>query len=116
MAKLTVQKITAAGLKPVYSAAAELGDTVDQSPGADVFLHVKNGAVAARTVTIEAKNTSKAVPNWGTLAAANIAVAIPAGEERMIGPFPFGPYSSELAITYSDEASVTLAAIRMTKG
>lgn len=115
MAELTVQDIARTGLNVSMSNADAAGDTFHQTPDGNVFIQVENGAAASRTVTVTAENTSKSVPGWGDLTASDVSVAIPAGESRLIGPFPQGPYTADPTITYDDETSVTVAAIRLPK-
>lgn len=108
MALLTTQDIGYSGLGPTYGAAAT-GDTF--APGDGVFVHAKNGSAAAITVTITTPNTVAG------LAIADVAVSVPAGGERMIGPFPrqhFGRSADGLAeLSYSALTSLTIAAIRL---
>jgi hypothetical protein len=108
MALIAVQQTTLVGLKPAYSAAAELGDKFVNSGNCVLF--VKNGAVAARTVTID----SVAACDQGH--DHNIAVAVPASEERMIGPFNrvrFNDVDGNVNMTYDDHTDVTLAIIEV---
>ena len=115
MATLTIQTVTEAGIEPTYAAVAGGGDVVANLRG-DVVLHVKNGAGASMTVTVTAQQTTKSVPGFGALTKASVAVAVPAGEERLIGPFPksaFNNASGNLAITYSSPTTVTIAALRV---
>jgi L-2-hydroxyglutarate oxidase LhgO len=115
MAQLAIQLITAAGLEAAYAAAAEAGDTFHPNGGERTFLHVKNGAGATRTVTVAAVADTVRAPGVGVIAVPDMVVAITAGEERMIGPFPSAYVSSAglVSVTYDDEASVTVAAIEL---
>lgn len=106
MAALATQSIRRSGLSPSYAAATGGGDTC--VPGANTFLHVKNGSGGALTVTLAAK----AVP-LTDMTIGNLAVAIPGGQERMIGPVRpevFGDPSAAgvAAITYSGVTSLTI--------
>ncbi len=115
MAALTIQTIAEAGLDASYAAAASGGDSARNDNG-DVFLHVKNGDASSHTVTVTAQRTSATVPGMGTTTKSNVAVAVPAGAERMIGPFAplaFNDSSNDVAITYDDVTSVTIAALKM---
>lgn len=111
MAKIEEQLVTIAGLGPAYSAAAGGGDTFD--PDQDTFIHVKNGSGGAITVTVV---TPRVDPQTG-LAEADVAVSVPAGGERMIGPFPFETYADPAtglgSITYSGVTSLTLAVLKV---
>jgi hypothetical protein len=107
VATLATQRVTRAGVKPTYANAASGGDKFH--PGGRVFLHVKNGAGSSVTVTVA--TPGEVVED---VAITDLAVAVPAGEEKMIGPLPgsyFGdPSDSGLAaVTYSSATSVTIA-------
>ena len=111
MATLTVQTIVQAGLGPTYASAASGGDVATND--GKLFLHVKNahGSVA-RSVTITAVQTYIAD---GT-ALSDRVVSVPAAGERMIGPFTPGGFnnaSGQIAISYDDEADVTIAALNL---
>lgn len=113
MALLTRQKVVEAGLTPSYASAAAGGDTVDNSDG-KTWLHVKNGGGSSVTVTITAQTVSTEDPKLGTLTKANVARAVAAGAEAIIGPFKkqaFNNGSQQIAITYSAVTSVTIAAL-----
>lgn len=108
MAELAVQQITRSGLNPAFTAAAGGGDTFDND-GA-TYLHVKNGGAGAITVTI---NSQKPCDQGFDH---DITVNVPAGGERIIGPFPrdrFNNDSGEVAVSYSGVTSVTVAAVKM---
>ncbi len=108
MADLNVQAISLTGLKETLAAAAEAGDAFLNS-GREL-LHVKNGSAVEVTVTVD----SQAPCNQGF--DHNVAVAIPAGEERLIGPFPkarFNNTAEKVQVAYSAVADVTVAAVRL---
>ena len=112
MATLTRQKAVLTGLTPSYASCAGGGDVVDNSDG-KTFLHVKNGSGGSITVTVTAQSTSLSTTTHGLLTVSNVAIAIGAGSERIIGPFPKQAYnnaSKQLAITYSGVTSLTIAA------
>lgn len=111
MATLTVQNIVRAGLEVSYASAAGGGDVAAND--GQVFLHIINADAGSHTVTV----TSVATATPG-LAQADVAVAVGASEERMIGPFPAGAFnnaSGQIAITYDDVTSVTIAAVKFDK-
>lgn len=117
MATLTRQKLLTAGLLGTYSSAAAGGDVVTNSDG-KTFLHVKNGSGASINVTITAQQTSTEVNHYGTLTVSNVVVAVGAGAEKFIGPFPQTAYnnsSDQIAITYSAVTTVTIAAYYIEK-
>ncbi|MBM9621029.1 hypothetical protein [Streptomyces zhihengii] len=109
MAILTAQAVSLAGINPTYANAASGGDKV--SPGDRTFLHVKNGAGAPVTLTL---TTTADVRGQ---AVANVTVSVPASGERMIGPLSRDLFASPsdglVAIGYSSNTSVTLAALRI---
>lgn len=112
MAQLTVQQIKRSGLAPSYVAASAGGDTF--APSSDTFLHVKNASAGAITVTVVTPGNV-----LGDIAIADVSVSVPAGAERMIGPFPYeyfaDPTDGLADITYSAVGSVTVAAIQVSK-
>jgi len=117
MATLTRQQITSSGLAATYSSAAGGGDVVDNTDG-KTWLHVKNASGSSINVTITAQVASAGFDGYGTLTVSNIVVAVAAGAEKFIGPFPRNAYnnsSNQLAISYSAVTSVTIAALYLDK-
>lgn len=106
MALLATQRPAVTGLAPAYGAANAGGDTY--TPEDDLFLLIKNGSGGAITVTVDSK-----VPcNQG--ADHDLAVSVPAGGERMIGPLPshrFADSTGTGSVSYSGVTSLTIAAI-----
>ena len=109
---LAVQAITKAGLKPVYVAATAADGDKFKNTGAE-FLHIVNGSGTACVVTVltPAKVSGLDIENK--------AISIPAGEEKMIGPFQPGLYNNMSGadvgtayVTYSQVVTVTVAAFR----
>ncbi len=117
MAALPIQSIVEAGLLPVFSGAAGVGDTIANSSDERTFLYVKNGSGGSINVTATAVKTSAKVAGFGQLPRADRIVAVPAGEDRIIGPFPeaFNSTAGLVAINYSGVTSVTVAALRLPK-
>lgn len=113
MATLTTQSVTTSGLNPTYANAASGGDKV--TPGERVFIHVKNGSGASMTVTVD--DTISVSPSGATSFDPDLSVVIEPSGERMIGPLTETRFrnTSDLKadISYSDESSVTIAAIRV---
>lgn len=110
MATLAIQQMTSSGLEATYASAAAGGDKFANN--GKTFIHVKNGDGSDKTVTITSQVTE---PPAGT-AAANIAVTVTAGEERMIGPLNqngFNDSNGDVNVTYSAVTSVTVAAISL---
>ena len=105
---LSAQIAVLAGLLPVYGAATVGGDEFVNS-GREV-IHVKNGHSGSQTVTAN----SQAACSQGY--DHDAVVAIPAGEERIIGPFPkarFDDANSKVQLTYTGVTLLTIAVIRV---
>lgn len=106
MATLTVVTVNLTGGEPAFVAAAEAGDEFLNTSGR-TMLHVKNGSAGVRTVTA----TCQRACSYGFMHDA--AVEIPAGEERIIGPFAtfrFNDSSNKVQIGYDNYADVTVCA------
>ena len=108
MALLAYQQITIAGTAPAYAAAtATTGDSV--VPDDRGFVHVKNGSGASITATV-------VVPGalYGQ-ARPDVAVTVPAGADRFIGPMVADladPTDGQIDVICSAVTSVTIAAVR----
>ena len=113
MAVLAVQEITRAGLDSALAAAAAGGDSFPNTGRA--FLRVANANVgAARTVTIASQLPAGAIPQGAVKA--DVEVAVPASEERFIGPFDpaaFNDANGRVVVTYDDEADVSVGAVSL---
>lgn len=112
MAVLNVQDALVAGAAITYAAAAGGGDSFDNN--GLVLLHVKNGSGAPITVTVDDPNT----PNPGNATQFNpdVAIAVPAAGDRLIGPFPpfrFNDVNGRVNLTYSGVTSLTVGVIRV---
>lgn len=109
MATVATQQVTRAGLAPAYSAASAGGDAFRSGP--TTFLHVKNASAGSITVTAVTPGTIDG------LAVADLAVAVPAGGERMVGPMSGelfnDPVDGLADITWSASASVTFAVVSL---
>jgi hypothetical protein len=105
MAALTPQVVQITGTIPTHNAAAAGGDTV---PAGDrTWLHVKNGGGSSVTVTLTTPGTVSG------LAIADVAVAVGAAGEKLVGPLPSHLFGDQVAITYSGVTSVTVAALKI---
>ena len=104
MATLSLKEIVLDGVQPDqgnYPSASAGGDDCE-NPGT-VFLHVVNGDTSPHEVQIDGKFTK-----FGKDIDPN-PVNVPAGEERMLGPFPKADFGSTLNWTYpSGVTSVTV--------
>jgi hypothetical protein len=107
MAVLAVQPISRPGLAPAYAAAGAAGDSFDGNDGR-VFLHFKNTNAATRTVTV-----NSVIPcDQGS--DHDIAVIVPATTgDVMIGPLDPVRFGASPTFTYSANANLTVAAIRL---
>ncbi|RJQ26329.1 MAG: hypothetical protein C4589_09845 [Peptococcaceae bacterium] len=108
MATLSVQKISLTGLGPTFVAASAGGDIFANN--SHVYLHVKNGDTAAKTVTVNSQRQCDQGFDH------DIAVSVPASGERLIGPFNtsrFNNTDGNVEVTYSAVTSVTVAAIEL---
>lgn len=112
MAHKTSQTTSEAGAALTYTAAAAGGDSFTNT-GREV-VHVKNGGGAPVTVTVKSRNTTPDLPGYGPVGKPDVTVAVPAGGDRHIGPFPsraFNDADARVSLTWSSAASVTLAVI-----
>lgn len=111
MADLVVKKVILTGLNPndpVYVACTGGGDSVLNS--GFTCLHVVNGHSGAWVVTVN--SIAKCSQGFDH----DSIVSVPAGEERMIGPFDRGRFNDangKLAITYDGVTALTIAAIEV---
>lgn len=118
MATIAAQSLVEAAVNATYSAAAELGDRFANDNARRTFVHVKNGNVASVTVTFDVPtaNQTTTKTGFGSLTKSDLAVVIPAGGERFVGPFYacYNDTSGFVNITYSEHEDVTLAVLRAT--
>jgi hypothetical protein len=108
MAILAIQSVLQSGLAPTFAPATLGGDTFANDER--IYLHVKNGAATATTVTVN----SFTVCNHGF--DHDLVISVPAAGERLIGPFQasrFNNDTSTVGVTYSAVTTVTVAAIRV---
>jgi hypothetical protein len=109
MATVATQSISLAGLAPAYAAADAAGDTF--RPADRTFMHIKNAGTAAITATFVTPGTVQG------LAVEDVAVSVPAGGERMVGPLSpelFRDRADGLGdVTWSAAASVTFAVVNI---
>lgn len=109
MAVLSALDASSAGINPVGAAAAALGDSFICTERE--VLMVNNPGIAACVVTIATPMTVD------DQAVASRVVNVPAGENRLIGPFNAGLYSStggvggSVAVAYDQVTDVTVQLI-----
>lgn len=103
---LAPQKIVATGLTPSLTAPTVDGDVI---PTGQYGMWVTNGSGAPINVTAQTPQTVEG------LAVSENIVAVPAGQTKVIGPFPAGTYGrpsggadpGKVYVDYSAIASVT---------
>lgn len=110
MATLDVQTVSRSGLNPSFSGAASGGDEFPWSTRA--VLYVKNGDSASHTVTVASQISSS--PQG--LTSDDLSVDVPAGEDRVIGPFSeraWADSDGNVQVSYDDTTSVEVAVIEV---
>lgn len=114
MARTTVVKQTTTrdGLEPVYTGvtATDFDQVLFEE---DLFLHVFNASGGSVNITVPVKDD---LALGDEVTVGDKVVAIPAGEDRMIGPFPTEVYKNADGYLYIDNSSatsVTLAVIEL---
>lgn len=110
MATLTVQSVTPSGKTPSYASAAAGGDKFPWSEHA--FIHVKNGDASSHTVTV-ASQYSTLPPGQQSK---DLTVSVPAGGEKIIGPFykaAFQDSDGNVNLSYDAVTSVTVGAFEL---
>ena len=111
MAAFTTQTITRSGITPTYSAVSAT-DTF--TPGAQTFVHVKNGGASPDTVGI---NVLQGNPPGLTIS--NLSISVTNAQERMIGPLPANffadPVTGAGTITHGFTTSVTAGFFAVTQ-
>ena len=113
MATFGTESIIDAGLNATYNVAAAGGDDFVNDGSDRQFLHVKNAhASVARVITIAPDVATTTKPGFGTVTRASIVVSVPGPGDRFIGPFPKSAFTDP-AITYDDEADVTVALLKI---
>ena len=115
MATYTPQNIVPVGVAPIYHVAAAGGDKVAASGNERDYIHVKNGGGSGITVTIPAQVSSVYQDGVGNLTPADIAVAVGASGEEIIGPIPQAYIGADgnFNIMWSAVTSVTFATMRL---
>lgn len=104
---LTLQTVAKTGIVPSYAAANADGNSFAND--GNTVIHVKNGSGSSINVTLQTPGTVD------DLAVTDRVVAVAAGAEKMIGPFPPGIYnqSGSVYVDYSDVTTVTVGAFKM---
>lgn len=109
MALISPQAVPVTGVKPTYAPATGGGDTIVPDPEGRTILHYKNGSGGSITVTQVAPGLDE-----NGQARADIARAIPAGEDHFVwvNPKNVDPSTGLINLTYSGVTSLTVAALR----
>ncbi len=112
MPTVVAQEIVRAGVTPLFVAATADGDRV--RPAHTMFLRVRNTGGAPVTVS-PAPSFVNAIgcPSLPT------AVAVPAGQERWLGPFPpefYGASDGLMGVLYSDATDVAICVLDLPAG
>jgi hypothetical protein len=112
MAVLTPIDVVVGGVADALVPAAAGGDSFDNN-GLCLFV-VNNGGGGAITATLDDPNS----PNPGSASQFNpdVAVSVPAGTRRTIGPFPpfrFNDVNGRVNVAYSGVTTVTVQVLRI---
>jgi len=110
---LTLQTIVRTGLNPSLVAAASGDGNVFDNSSRRVYLWVDNQDASPTTVSVDTPNAVDG------LAIPSKDISVPAGEARLIGPFPamYEQYDADntieqaVKVTYSSVTSLTVGAI-----
>lgn len=110
MAALTVQTINLGGLdlSAVDTAAAGGGDTFTNN-GRTLF-YADNQSGGPITITFD--DTGSVSPSEATSFDPDVELSVPAGEDRIAGPFPTSRFGTDVSVTYSGVTSLTVAAVK----
>lgn len=105
MPDIAVQTSNLSGIGPTFQAAASGGDTFAND--GQTMLHVKNSSGAAITVTVNSVTPCDQGFDHDAV------VSVPAGGERIIGPFSVARFGTTVGVTYSGVTGLTVAAIKV---
>lgn len=111
MAELTVQSLSAAGLTRTLAAASAGGDSYVNGP--TTFCEIANAGGGGITVTAARSRSVVHKINFGDIAIADIALAVPATTGNIGFKAPLGSHSAGgiVQLTYSGVTSVTVRAV-----
>jgi hypothetical protein len=115
MANLTISTLTEDGDTIALASAAGAGDEYVNDRKGNTFIYIDNQDASSTTVTATVQNTSVVVDGYGTLTKTDRVVAVPAGEQRWIGPLPqaFNDSNGRVQLTYSSVVSLSVAAVKV---
>ena len=106
--ELTAQTIDNDGMEPSYESAN--GDGEEFANDGNVFIHAKNASGGAIVLTFKTPATVSGVD------IDEVEVSIPAGEERMVGPFDpavFNQSDGNVDLDFDGVTSLTIAAFKL---
>lgn len=114
MAELSVGTISRSGLTPALVAVSS-ADTFKNPATERTLLYVKNDGGVSVTVTVPVQTQPSLLGDFGSGTLSDVSVAIPAGEERMIGPFAaaFTDEDGFAHAQFSATASVTAQPLKL---
>jgi hypothetical protein len=104
MAVINPQPVPGAGAAPVFTAVSAADVLVNNG---NSYYHVKNGGASPDTVTVD----SVAPCNYGF--DHDYSVSVPAGQERLLGPFPISRFGNNVNVTHSFITTVTAALVTL---
>lgn len=100
MAVRNPRKVAITGTAPVEYAASGGGDSINNSQIGDLIVTARNDSDAAITVTVASPKRC----SQGGLHP--LAVVVPAGASRDIGPLPANRFGASVGLTYSAAADL----------
>lgn len=106
MSTLTVVDITLAGGTPSFVAAGSTGDVFANTRGT-AMLHIKNSDSSPHNVTFDCQKPCSYGYDH------DVVVAVPAGEERIVGPFAtyrWNDADGKVHVSYDAVTGLTVAA------
>ncbi len=112
MPTVVAQEIVRGGVTPLFVAATADGDRV--RPAHTMFLRVRNSGGASVTVS-----PAPTFVNAAGSASLPTPVAVPAGQERWLGPFPpefYGASDGLMDVEYSDATDVAICVLDLPAG
>ncbi len=106
MAELSTETITQAGIQPTFNSAAAGGDSFSHT--SSTYIIVRNDDASSHTATLASQYTAR--PGVGPV---DLDIVVPAGEERVAGPFAayFKDSEGDVQLTYDDVTSVSVAVL-----
>jgi hypothetical protein len=104
MAVVNPQPVPGAGAAPVFAAVSAADVLVNNG---NSYYHVKNNGASPDNVVVD----SIAPCNYGF--DHDYSVSIPAGQERLLGPFPISRFGNNVNVTHSFITTVVAALVSL---